>query len=131
MRRGQAAILRISGRFVTSPDGIFYPNWDDELRQGLKRESELFFESVLREDRNIIDLLTADYTFVDERLARHYGIPNIYGARFRRIAYVESSAMTPDRAQFAETVAQNRGVRVDFFSEREAALRWLGVGLQP
>jgi hypothetical protein len=69
----------------TSPDGIFYPNWDDELRQGLKRESELFFDSVLREDRNIIDLLTADYTFVNERVARHYGIPNVYGARFRRV----------------------------------------------
>jgi hypothetical protein len=70
---------------ATSPDGIYYPNWDDELRQGFKRESELFFESVLREDRNVLDLLTADYTFVNERLARHYGIPNVYGARFRRV----------------------------------------------
>ena len=70
---------------ATSPDGIFYPNWDDELRQGLKRESELFFESILREDRSILDLLTADYTFVNERVARHYGIPNVYGARFRRV----------------------------------------------
>ena len=70
---------------ATSPDGIFYPNWDDELRQGLKRESELFFESVLREDRDVLDLLTADYTFVNERVARHYGIPNVYGARFRRV----------------------------------------------
>jgi hypothetical protein len=69
----------------TSPDGIFYPNWDDELRQSLRRESELFFDSVLREDRNILDLLTADYTFVNERLARHYGIPHIYGSRFRRV----------------------------------------------
>jgi hypothetical protein len=70
---------------ATSPDGIFYPNWDDELRQSLKRESELFFESIVREDRNILDLLTADYTFVNERLARHYGIPNVYGSRFRRV----------------------------------------------
>ena len=70
---------------ATSPDGVFYPNWDDELRQSLKRESELFFESIVREDRNILDLLTADYTFVNERLARHYGIPNVYGARFRRV----------------------------------------------
>jgi hypothetical protein len=70
---------------ATSPDGIFYPNWDDELRQGLKRESELFFESVLREDHDILDLLTANYTFVNERVARHYGIPNVYGARFRRV----------------------------------------------
>ena len=70
---------------ATSPDGIFYPNWDDELRQGFKRESELFFESIMREDRNVLDLLTADYTFVNERLARHYGIPNVYGSRFRRV----------------------------------------------
>jgi hypothetical protein len=70
---------------ATSPDGIFYPNWDDELRQGLKREAELFFESVIREDRSVLDLLTADYTFVNERLARHYGIPNVYGPRFRRV----------------------------------------------
>ena len=70
---------------ATSPDGIFYPNWDDELRQSLKRESELFFDSIIREDRNIVDLLTADYTFVNERLARHYDIPNVYGSRFRRV----------------------------------------------
>jgi hypothetical protein len=70
---------------ATSPDGVFYPNWDDELRQSLRRESELFFESIVREDRNIVDLLTADYTFVDERLARHYGIANVYGSRFRRV----------------------------------------------
>jgi hypothetical protein len=70
---------------ATSPDGIFYPNWDDELRQSLKRESELFFESILRDDRSILDLLTADYTFVNERLAKHYGIPNVYGTRFRRV----------------------------------------------
>jgi hypothetical protein len=70
---------------ATSPDGIFYPNWDDELRHAFKRESELFFESILREDRNVLDLLTADYTFVNERLAKHYGIPNVYGSRFRRV----------------------------------------------
>jgi hypothetical protein len=70
---------------ATSPDGIFYPNWDDELRQALKRESELFFDSILREDRSILDLLTATDTFVNERLARHYGIPHVYGSRFRRV----------------------------------------------
>jgi hypothetical protein len=70
---------------ATSPDGIFYPDWDDELRQSLKHESELFFASIVREDRSLLDLLTADYTFVNERLARHYGIPNVYGSRFRRV----------------------------------------------
>jgi cytochrome c5 len=70
---------------ATSPDGIFYPDWDDELRQAFKRETALFFESIIREDRDVVDLLTADYTFVNERLARHYGIPNIYGSHFRRV----------------------------------------------
>jgi len=78
-------LLYLRNLTATAPDGIFYPNWDDELRQSLKRESELFFDSIIREDRNIVDLLTADYTFVNERLARHYGIPNIYGSRFRRV----------------------------------------------
>jgi hypothetical protein len=70
---------------ATSPDGIYYPNWDDELRQSVRRESELFFDSIIREDRSILDLLTADYTFVNERLAKHYGIPHVYGSRFRRV----------------------------------------------
>ena len=70
---------------TTAPDGIFYPDWDDELRQAFGREMELFFESIIREDRDVVDLLTADYTFVNERLARHYGIPNIYGSHFRRV----------------------------------------------
>ena len=71
---------------ATSPDGVFYPDWDDELRKAFQRETELFFESIIRDDRNVVDLLTADYTFVNERLARHYGIPNIYGSHFRRVA---------------------------------------------
>jgi hypothetical protein len=78
-------VLYLRNLPATSPDGVFYPNWDDELRQSLKRESELFFESIIREDRDIGELLTADYTFVNERLARHYGIPNVYGSRFRRV----------------------------------------------
>ena len=69
----------------TSPDGIYYPNWDDELRKGFQRETELLFESIVREDRPVTDLLDADYTFVNERLAKHYGMPNIYGSHFRRV----------------------------------------------
>ena len=67
------------------PDTATFPNFDDNLRQAFRRESELFFESIIREDRNVLDLLTADYTFVNDRLARHYGIPNIYGSQFRRV----------------------------------------------
>ena len=60
--------------------------WDGNLRRALRKETELLFASVLREDRSVVDLLDADYTFVDERLARHYDIPNIRGSRFRRVA---------------------------------------------
>jgi len=70
---------------ATSPDGVFYPNWDDELRKSFRRETELLFESIIKENRNVVDLLTADYTFLNERLAKHYGIPNIYGSQFRRV----------------------------------------------
>jgi hypothetical protein len=67
------------------PNTDEFPDFDNDLRLAFEREAELFFSSVMREDRNVIDLLTADYTFVNERLARHYGIPNIYGSRFRRV----------------------------------------------
>jgi hypothetical protein len=80
-----AQLLYLRNLPATSPDGVFYPDWDDELRQAYKRETELFFESIVREDRNVLDLLTADYTFVNERLARQYGIPNVYGSQFRRV----------------------------------------------
>ena len=65
--------------------------FDGNLRWSFKRETELLFETILREDRSVVDLIDADYTFVDERLARHYGIPNIRGSRFRRVA-VEDDA---------------------------------------
>ncbi len=70
---------------TTSPDGIFFPDWDAELRDAFQQETELLFESIIREDRSILTLLDADYTFVNERLAKHYDIPNIYGAHFRRV----------------------------------------------
>jgi hypothetical protein len=68
------------------PDPDVFPDFDDNLRQGLQRETEMLFESVVLEDRSALDLLRADYTFVNERLARHYGIPNVYGNQFRRVA---------------------------------------------
>src|SRR4029077_18810815 len=70
---------------TTSPDGAFYPNWDDELRKSFRRETELLFQSVIKENRSVLDLLNADYTFLNERLAKHYGVPNIYGSDFRRV----------------------------------------------
>jgi hypothetical protein len=71
----------------TTPDMRLFPDFDDNLRQAFRQESEMFFESILREDRNVLDLLRANYTFVNERLAKHYGIPNVYGARFRRVTF--------------------------------------------
>jgi hypothetical protein len=78
-------LLYLRNLKATSPDGVIYPDWDDELRQAFQREAELFFASIMREDRDVLDLLTADHTFVNERLARHYGIPNVYGSQFRRV----------------------------------------------
>ena len=68
-----------------TPDMRLFPDFDDNLRQAFRQETELFFESILREDRSVLDLLKANYTFVNERLAKHYGIPNVYGSRFRRV----------------------------------------------
>jgi mono/diheme cytochrome c family protein len=73
------------------PDPIIFPNFDDTLRTAFRREMELFVGSVLREDRSVLDLLTADHTFVNERLALHYGIPNVRGDRFRRITLTDQN----------------------------------------
>ena len=70
---------------AATPDPRLFPDFDDNLRQAFRRETELFFESVKQEDRSVLDLLRADYTFVNERLAKHYGIPNVYGSHFRRV----------------------------------------------
>ncbi len=69
----------------TVVDPVRYPNYDESLLQGFQRETELFISSTIREDRSVADLLNADYTFVNQRLARHYGIPGVYGSRFRRV----------------------------------------------
>jgi hypothetical protein len=70
---------------TAAPDATLYPDFDDELREAFQRETELFLESQLRADRSAVELLTANYTFVNERLARHYQIPNVYGSHFRRV----------------------------------------------
>ncbi len=68
------------------PDTKLFPQFDENLRDAFKRETELFLQSQFRDDRSVLELLTADYTFVNERLARHYGIPGVYGSHFRRVA---------------------------------------------
>jgi len=74
-----------------TPDKGDFPDFDDNLRQAFERELKLFVASVIREDRNVLDLMTADYTFVNERLAQHYGIPNVYGPQFRRVTLADDA----------------------------------------
>ena len=78
--------LRLQNLQDIQPDVYLYPDWDLNLTRSMRRETELFFDSIVREDRSVMDLITADYTFVDQRLAGHYGIPNVAGNRFRRVA---------------------------------------------
>ena len=94
--RGDALATRFASQWLrlqdlerVIPDPILYPYSDQTLSLALKKETELFFESVVREDRSVLDLLTADYTYVNERVARHYGIPNVTGANFRRVTLPE------------------------------------------
>ena len=85
----QWLFLRNLQSFV--PDQQEFPNFDDNLRQAMRKETELFFGSLIREDRSVLDLLDANYTFVNERLARHYGIPNVYGTNFRRVTLSDNN----------------------------------------
>ena len=81
--------LRRVAEVVVDPER--YPNYDLTLMDAFKRETELFVGSTLREDRSVLELLNADYTFVNEKLARHYGIPGIYGSRFRRVTLPDTN----------------------------------------
>src|SRR5262245_39499889 len=81
---GQWLHIRNVSAFRPSPELLFH--FDDNLRDAFRRETELFFDSIIRENRTALDLLDADYTFLNERLARHYGIPGVYGERFRRVS---------------------------------------------
>jgi len=94
--KSQAIVDNFAGQWLqlrnvrnVQPNSDLFPDFDDNLRQSFKRETELFFESVMREDRPVIDLMTANFTFVNERLAKHYGIPDIHGSRFRRVTLTD------------------------------------------
>ena len=91
-RRSGALATRFAGQWLRlqdlekiHPDYLIYPQYDDSLAQAMRRETELFFDSIVREDRPVLDLLTADYSFVNERLAKHYDIPNVAGSAFTRV----------------------------------------------
>ena len=74
-----------------TPDMRLFPSFDDNLRQAMKRETELLLESVIKEDRSVLDLLASDYTFLNERLAKHYRIPHVYGSWFRKVMLEDNS----------------------------------------
>jgi len=92
-RRSDALVENFTGQWLqlraldvkVKPDLLLFPDFDDNLRQAFRRETEMLFANVLREDRPVHELVEADYTFANERLARHYGIEGVYGARFRRV----------------------------------------------
>jgi hypothetical protein len=97
-RKANALVVNFAGQWLQlrnlrnmTPNSEEFPDFDDNLRQAFQREAELFFDSVVREDRNVLDLLTADYTFVNERLARHYKIPGVYGSQFRRVTVTDEA----------------------------------------
>ena len=81
--------LQLRNLDAVEMDWALFPNFDDGVRLGFRRETELFVESILRENRGVMELLTADYTFLNERLARHYGVPGVYGDRFRRVTVTD------------------------------------------
>ena len=96
--RSRALVENFGGQWLqlrniagVTPNARLYPEFDELLRRAFLQETELFIESTIREDRSVLDLLTADYTFVNERLARHYQIPDIYGAHFRRITFTDDA----------------------------------------
>jgi hypothetical protein len=89
--RFAAQWLRLQDIYLVQPDAFWFPNFDHQLADAMRRETELFFDNLVREDRSVMDLFEADYTFVNERLARHYGIANVAGERFRRVNYPDDT----------------------------------------
>jgi len=83
--------LQVRNLRTATPDKNDFPDFDDNLRRAFETELDLFFRSIVREDRSVLDLLTADYTFLNERLAQHYGVPNVYGSQFRRVVLADDA----------------------------------------
>ncbi|MBK8059122.1 MAG: DUF1592 domain-containing protein [Gemmatimonadetes bacterium] len=88
--RFAAQWLRLPDLDIVQPDVRQYPDFDEQLRRAMRRETEIFFDDLVRGNRNVLDLYRADYTFVNERLAQHYGIPNVAGDQFRRVQYSDT-----------------------------------------
>ena len=97
-RRSRALLTNFASQWLhlrnlesVTPDMRLFPGFDDNLRQAMRRETELLLESVIKQDRSVLDLLTSDYTFLNERLAKHYQIPHVYGSWFRRVKLDDDS----------------------------------------
>ena len=96
--RSESLVSNFAGQWLYTrgleqqkPDPDAFPEFDESLRQSFQRETELFFQNILREDRSLMELLDANYTFLNQRLAEHYGIPNIYGAQFRKVTLADTN----------------------------------------
>jgi hypothetical protein len=96
--RSRALVTNFAGQWLylrnlaaTVPDPRLFPDFDDNLRRSMQQETELFFESIVKDDRSVMDLLAANYTYLNERLAKHYGVPNVYGSHFRRVSLSNDS----------------------------------------
>ena len=94
--RSQSLVDNFAGQWLqlgrlagVVPDADEYPEFDENLRDALLQETRLFVGSQLHDDRSVVDLLSANYTYVNERLARHYQIPNVYGSHFRRVSFAD------------------------------------------
>jgi len=109
--------LNIRGIAASEPVVNLFPDFDSTLRDAFRREIEMFFASIIREDRSVEDLLTADYTFVNERLARHYGIPGIYGPQFRRVK------LGPDQDMRKGLLGKGALMTITSYAERTSPVR--------
>jgi hypothetical protein len=96
--RAAALVDNVAGQWLhvrnlrsSSPDNNDFPDFDDNLRRAFERELQLFIGSIIQEDRSVLDLMTADHTFVNERVAKHYGIPHVYGSHFRRVTLAQDA----------------------------------------
>ena len=115
--RADALMTAFTGQWLqlrnldkVTPDVLLFPDFDDNVRQAMRKETELFFASIVRENRPATTLLDADYTFVNERLARHYGIPKVYGSHFRRVAVTDPNrrGLLGQASILSMTAAANR-----------------------
>ena len=104
--------LRLRNVVGQQPDDVLFPNFNDNLRHDFVKETELFFAAIIREDRSILDLLDADFTFVNGRLAKHYGISGVYGEEFQRVKLGDSkddhTTMPPPRTSASRAAARPR-----------------------